>query len=186
MENTNQKFGTLVATLQAMVETGHFVIDLQKNVTSTSYRTGSLEQALQRQVIEEMVHDLGAESDEQPRRRIKIQILGLDNETTIERKIEIANDMFNGVSVEITPGMELRNSDRLLDCLDGYFGVGPELDRQYFQAKEDAAAEATAQANTPSNDEVEQTSSEDFQEVENPAENDTTGLAEEPNTSGDN
>ena len=179
MQNTNQKFGTLVETLQNLVATGNFVLDVQRNVTSTSYRTGSLEMALQKQVIEETVHQLGQEEDEQPqapKRRIKIQILGLDNEQTILRKIEIAQDMFNGTFAEMTPGEVLRRSDRLIDVMDGFFGTGPELDRQYQEQKENEDI-GEAKVDTPS--------SEQIQEVlEENSENVTQELPQTPYTNG--
>jgi hypothetical protein len=170
MENTNQKFGNVVAALQALVETGNFVIDLQKNVHSTSYRTGSLEQALQKQVIEETVHHLG-EEDEQPQeptRRIKIQIIGLDNETTILRKIEIAQAMFDGTLEEVLPSEELKNSDRLLDCLDGHFGAGPELDRQFLESKKQAEIAAEEKDNNPSDEVSEETVQDEVEQQDLP------------------
>lgn len=202
MQNTNQKFGTLVETLQNLVATGNFVLDVQRNVTSTSYRTGSLEMALQRQVIEETVHQLGQEEDEQPqapKRRIKIQILGLDNEQTILRKIEIAQDMFNGTFAEMTPGEVLRRSDRLIDVMDGFFGTGPELDRQYQEQKENEAI-GKAEVDAPSSEQIQEVLEENSENVtqelpqtpyangvdeSNPAQNDSTGLENEPNTSSE-
>lgn len=167
MQNTNQKFGTLVETLQNLVATGNFVLDVQRNVTSTSYRTGSLEMALQRQVIEETVHELGQEEDEQPqapKRRIKIQILGLDTEQTILRKIEIAQDMFNGTFAEMTPGEVLRRSDRLIDVMDGFFGTGPELDRQYQERKENEAI-GEAEVDAPSSEQIQEVLEENSENV---------------------
>lgn len=165
MENTNQKFGTLVEILQGLVATGNFVIDLQKNVHSTSYRTGSLEQALRLQVQEEIVHNLG-EEDEQPQeptKRIKIQILGLDSEATINRKIEIAKAMLDGTLEETLPSQELKNSDRLLDCLDGYFGAGPELDRQFLESKKQAETAAEETDNNSSEEVIDEKSSEEVE-----------------------
>lgn len=167
MQNTNQKFGTLVETLQNLVATGNFVLDVQRNVTSTSYRTGSLEMALQRQVIEETVHELGQEEDEQsqaPKRRIKIQILGLDNEQTILRKIEIAQAMFDGSFEELTPGEVLRRSDRLLDVIDGFFGTGPELDRQYQEQKDREMSERV-EDDAPSSDQIQEVLEENSENV---------------------
>ena len=202
MQNTNHKFGSLVETLQNLVATGNFVLDVQRNVTSTSYRTGSLEMALQRQVIEETVHELGQEEDEQPqapKRRIKIQILGLDNEQTILRKIEIAQDMFNGTFAEMTPGEVLRRSDRLIDVMDGFFGTGPELDRQYQEQKENEAI-GEAEVDAPSSEQIQEVLEENSENVtqelpqtpyangvneSNPAQNDSTGLENEPDTSSE-
>lgn len=167
MQNTNQKFGTLVETLQNLVATGNFVLDVQRNVTSTSYRTGSLEMALQRQVIEETVHELGQEEDEQPqasKRRIKIQILGLDTEQTILRKIEIAQAMFDGSFEELTPGEVLRRSDRLLDVIDGFFGTGPELDRQYQEQKDREMSEKV-EDDAPSSDQIQEVLEENSENV---------------------
>jgi site-specific DNA-cytosine methylase len=132
MKNTNQKFGTLVATLQAMVETGNFSLDIQRHLTSTGYRVGSVELALQQQVTEQMVHNLDDADTTQPQRRIQIQIIGLDSETTIERKIEIAKEMWDGTFVPPMPSDRLKNSDNVLECLDGYFGEGIRLDQQFI------------------------------------------------------
>lgn len=159
MENSNQKFVNLVTVLQSLVETGNFVLDIQKDVRSTSYRTGSLEQALKRQVIEETVHDMDEDGNVcATQRRMRIQIIGLDTEETILKKIKIAENMLNGI--EPMPSEELKNSDNLLDCLDGYFGIGPELDRQFFEAKMKEAEMASEQENNPSNEVVEENSQE--------------------------
>jgi hypothetical protein len=62
----------------------------------------------------------------QPRVMIDIQIIGLDTPETIQKKINIARAKLDELD-KIDSIIAMRESDNLLDCMDGYFGEGHRI-----------------------------------------------------------
>jgi len=56
-------------------------------------------------------------------KRIIFTIMGLDTEQTIQRKIEICKQRIYEIE-NPDPIQALRNSDTLIDCMDGWYGTG--------------------------------------------------------------
>lgn len=145
MRKLNVKFEKIVTELQSLVATGNFKVEVQANITSTRYRTNSLEEALKRQVSLENVQGTAEEADEQvPTKRIvTITIIGLDSEETIRRKMDLAVQLWtDGEFEELLPSQKMMESENLIVCLDGFFGKGEQLDIEYAEAKEAREKEA--------------------------------------------
>lgn len=116
----NQELFRQIQNLQA---TGKVVVELRP-VWETSYGTGSLDAALQRQVVIETVHTLldseeneNIEEVQVPIQRVKMVVLKLDNHETLQRKIDIANERLE----EIRKAEQVREnltSENLFDFLD--------------------------------------------------------------------
>ena len=123
--------------LNDLKATGQVVIEMV-NTMSTSHGTGSLEGALQKQVTIETVHNLPATEEGQdgdqgaemiseeptivvPTKRVKIQIIGLDNQDTIIRKIEIARDRIDFINNEEAMEQAKLTSDNIFEFLESNF-----------------------------------------------------------------
>lgn len=124
-----EKNQEVLEILNNLKRTGKVVVEVQK-VFETNYRTGSLEEALKRQVVTETIHQLEVleESNSametqtvteksEPTQRVKIVIIGLDNHDTIKRKCEIAQEHL----AEINLGEQFRKnlqSENLFEFLE--------------------------------------------------------------------
>lgn len=153
----NQATGNLplVQQLQELEATGKVRVIVKKEVRETHYKTRDLDKALEKQVVMNIIHTIPAmefiatvvdnEGEtgidgfhmpnieeveiEQPRVLIDILIIGLDNKETIQKKINIAKAKLAELS-EIDRIIELRQSDNILDCMEGYFGEGNRIEIQ--------------------------------------------------------
>lgn len=127
MEIKNEKFASILNEMNNAVANEKITFVIQPEIRSTRDGFGSVELALRHQV--DLVTDL--DSGE---KSAKVRIIGLDSETTILRKIEIAKEyILNGKAI-ISEGDKMRMSDNLITCIDGHFGKGLELDEEFKQA----------------------------------------------------
>jgi predicted Ser/Thr protein kinase len=127
-----EKNQEVLEVLNNLKRTGKVVVEVQK-VFETNYRTGSLEEALKRQVVTETIHQLEVVEEDNrcendfdkkeqisasvPTQRVKIVIIGLDNHDTIKRKCEIAQEHL----AEINRGEQFRKnlqSENLFEFLE--------------------------------------------------------------------
>lgn len=130
-----EKNQEVLEILNDLRQTGKVVVDVQK-VFETNYRTGSLEEALKRQVVTETIHQLEVMEESngvmesqtvteksEPTQRVKIVIIGLDNHDTIKRKCEIAKEHL----AEIERGEQFRKnlqSENLFEFLEANLSIG--------------------------------------------------------------
>lgn len=151
MQNTS-KHQSLISQLHNLEETGKVRV-VVKRVFETHYKTKDLDKALEKQVVMNLIHSIPAmeishsvsdDEDEendgfvypvikaqdvvvsQPRVMIDIQIIGLDTPETIQKKINIARAKLDELD-KIDSIIAMRESDNLLDCMDGYFGEGHRI-----------------------------------------------------------
>ncbi len=152
MQNTSKNL-SLVQQLQNLEETGKVRVIVQR-VFETHYKTKDLQKALEKQVVMNLIHTIPAmeishtvsddDDDEnndgftyptikaedvvvsQPRVMIDILIIGLDNADTIQSKINIAKAKLAELD-KIDSIIAMRESDNVLDCMDGYFGEGHRI-----------------------------------------------------------